>query len=95
MKRNNRNEILLSQINLLKEKPYSYFKELLEKNEVITKEVIGHNGIKYDLEVIAVWDDKNEEKIRIIVSVSDGMLSSIFPKSSGFLISPNVVIIEE
>jgi hypothetical protein len=51
-------------------------------------DVLAPSGVRYQLEVQGVWDDREGGNLRVIVSVDDGGLRAFAPLSADFIISP-------
>jgi hypothetical protein len=47
------------------------------------------DGGKYQIELQAFWDDQPDGNIRVLGSIDDGGMQSIFPLSSDFIVSPD------
>ena len=80
--------ILESQVRGLRSQTYEQLKQY--PDGAVALEVLGSSGAQYQVEIEAVWDNKPESDLRILVSIDDGTLwSSIFPLTDDFIISPN------
>jgi hypothetical protein len=78
-------EIAEERLAELRSMPYEELEAFIEP---IHKEVVGRSGDAYQLEIKAVWDDKQGGDLRVFVLIDDGGLRSFFPLSREFLISP-------
>lgn len=52
-------------------------------------EVIAPSGVRYQLEVIAVWDDRPGGDVRVIGSIDDGGLRAFVPLGDDFIMAPD------
>lgn len=52
-------------------------------------EVMTGKGIRYQLEIQAVWDDQANGNLRIIGAIDDGGLSAFLPLTEDFIIAPD------
>lgn len=46
-------------------------------------------GVRYQLEVIAVWDDRPGGNVRVIASIDDGGLRAFVPLGDDFIMAPD------
>ncbi len=88
MNKNEATDIILEQLKKFRSKSYEALLRMIEC-EPITYKILSSKGIKYQIEIQALWDDKANENIRVIGSIDDGGIRSIFPLSKDFLKSPN------
>ena len=52
--------------------------------------VEGHNGVEYQVEIEALWDDRNAQTLRIVVSVDDGRgWRALRPLADSFIVAPD------
>jgi hypothetical protein len=54
-----------------------------------TFEHIAPSGNRFQIEVMAVWDDRKGENLRVFVSVDDGGLSVFSPLTVDFIVAPD------
>ena len=54
-----------------------------------TAEVNGPDGMKYQIEVQAVWDSKKGGDIRVIAAVDGGEVSAFRPLTDDFIMAPD------
>ena len=54
-----------------------------------TKEAIGSDGKRYQLEAEVFWDDKKGGDIRIMVAADDGGWSAFKPLTHDFIMAPD------
>jgi uncharacterized protein VirK/YbjX len=88
-------EILKEHINRLRKLHYSELCKYLEADNIDTPEAVGKTGTKYQLEIQAVWDDKKEGHLRVMVCIDDGGWRAFFPMSDDFIIAPNGAFVDE
>jgi hypothetical protein len=60
-----------------------------------TAEVVGPSGVKYQLEIIGLWDDKPNGVLRIRGAIDDGGLRAYVPLVNDFLIAPDGSFVDE
>jgi hypothetical protein len=52
--------------------------------------VEGHNGVEYQVEIEALWDDRSAQTLRIVVSVDDGRgWRALCPLADSFIVAPD------
>lgn len=54
-----------------------------------TFEHVVPSGSRFQIEVMAAWDDKKGENLRVFVSVDDGGLSAFSPLTVDFILAPD------
>jgi hypothetical protein len=64
-------------------------------DEVETRETVGRSGVKYQLEVQAVWDNGKRGNLRVMVAVDDGGWRALAPQCSDFIVAPDGSFIGE
>jgi hypothetical protein len=94
--------ILAQQVARLRQQSYSQLRRYLSKErlrlgpfsfgggentEVV--EVAGKSGAEYQIEIEAVWDDKPDGNLRVIVGIDDGGLRAFSPLTESFIIAPD------
>jgi hypothetical protein len=57
--------------------------------EPTTKEVVGSNGTKYQVEVQVFWDSKPKGELRVLGAIDDGGWRALSPLSDDFILSPD------
>jgi hypothetical protein len=79
---------LLDQFLLkLQTRSYEELKGLLSNPQV--EEVESESGVRYQIEYEALWDREADAELRVIASIDDGgLISSFFPVTSDFIITP-------
>ena len=82
-------KILSEQIKKLRRRTYSELCSYVDSKNIETPELLGESGTKYQLEIQAVWDDKPNENLRILVSIDDGGWRAFSPMTEDFIISPD------
>ena len=54
------------------------------------EQVQGPNGVEYQVEIEALWDDRRAQTLRIVVSVDDGSGWRAFvPLTDSFIVAPD------
>ena len=94
--------ILAEQVARLRRQSYSELRRYISKERfrigpisfgggenVEALEVTGESGAEYQLEIGAVWDDRPDGDLRIIVSIDDGGLRAFAPLTESFIIAPD------
>ena len=72
----------------LREATYSQLVErLMDKREVVER--VGSSGTRYHIEKQAVWDDKPNGNLRVIVSIDDGGRRAHSPLGEDFIRAPD------
>jgi hypothetical protein len=67
---------------------------LIDKQESF--EVAAPSGNRYQLEVTAVWDDRERNNLRVFVAVDDGgFFSAISPLTVDFIVAPDGTFVGE
>ena len=79
--------VLESQITDLRGKSLSEL-ELLIGNQDVEK-VQGDSGSIYYVERDALWDDRKNRHLRVMVSVDDGGMRAFHPLSDDFIVGPD------
>ena len=80
--------VLAEVIARYRDRDYGALARLLGNPEIF--EAPGHSGKLYQIEAEALWDDKAEDNLRLIVSIDDGgLLSSFSPMSDDFVMAPD------
>ena len=82
-----------AELRRLLELPYSEISNLVGAPEM--KQVVGDDGISYQLEIEAIWDINGDEDIRVIVSVDDGGWRQLKPLTQDFVIRPDGSYVNE
>jgi hypothetical protein len=57
----------------------------------ITKEIVGPDGKRYQVEVCVFWDSKKGGSIRVIAAVDDGGLRALAPVSTSGIVHPELI----
>jgi hypothetical protein len=66
------------------------YRELRKFFDEEHNEVTGPSGSQYQIDTLAVWDNRPEGNLRLIVSIDDGRLpGAIVPITDGFIVSPD------
>lgn len=60
-----------------------------------TLEVDGFGDTKYQVEIHAVWDDREGGNLRIIGSIDDGRWRAFVPLTSSFIVRPDGTFVGE
>ncbi|MDH3475067.1 MAG: hypothetical protein OEM59_15405 [Rhodospirillales bacterium] len=80
--------VLAEVIARYRDRDYGALARLLGNPEIF--EAPGPSGKLYQIEAEALWDDKAEDNLRLIVSIDDGgLLSSFSPMSDDFVMAPD------
>ncbi|MGO8818383.1 MAG: hypothetical protein ACLQVG_27385 [Terriglobia bacterium] len=82
-----------AELRRLLDLPYSEILNLVGAPE--TKQVVGDDGIAYQLEIEAIWDINGDEDIRVIVSADDGGWRALKPLTQDFVIRPDGSYVDE
>ena len=87
-------EIIDKELSVFRSKSYFELKDIIGL-EPITKEITSGTGIKYQIEIMAHWDDKPDQDIRVHGCIDDMGWRAYFPLSSDFIMSPNGKFVDE
>ena len=49
----------------------------------------GASGTEYQVEIEAVWDDRPEHNLRVLLSIDDGGLRAFAPMMDDFIVAPD------
>ncbi|MCC6126951.1 MAG: hypothetical protein IT426_18480 [Pirellulales bacterium] len=72
-----------------RQKEFSYWEKLLAEQPIVIARD-GPSGVKYQIEIVIVWDNPQDRIIRVIISIDDGgFWSSFMPTTDSFVISPD------
>jgi hypothetical protein len=80
--------MLAQQLASLRQLSYQQLVErLLDREE--TLEVLGASGMRYQVELQGVWDDRPNGVLRILGSVDDGGWRAFAPLTEDLLVAPD------
>jgi hypothetical protein len=80
--------VLAQQINLYRRKRYGELLYLLETPDGLT--VIAPSGETYNIEIGAVWDDREQMNLRVMGSIDDGgWRALVVPLCDDFIMRPD------
>jgi hypothetical protein len=79
-------KLLKSELKNLKTRPYSFFAQSV--NKTTHREIVGPDGVRYQIEIEVFWDSLRGGDIRVMGSVDDGRLRSFVPLTEDFIITP-------
>lgn len=85
--------ILDDEKHQLRMRPFSELSRLVSAPKTV--EIRGDSGVLYQLETEAVWDDKTEGHLRVIVSIDDGGWRALSPMTDSFIVAPDGSFIGE
>lgn len=77
--------LLATKIHELRKFSYAQLAEFLDP---WTEEIIGPSGETYQLEVQAIWDDRAQKHLRLMVSIDDRGIKAFAPLTDDFIVSP-------
>ena len=66
---------------------YEALRGFLGNPVTLTEE--GASGTEYQVEIEAVWDDRPEHNLRILMSIDDGGLRAFVPMTDDFIVTPD------
>jgi hypothetical protein len=87
-------ELIEKELSAFRSKTYLELKEMIEA-QPFTKEITSETDTKYQIEIMAHWDDKPNEDIRVHGCIDDMGWRAFFPLSSDFIMSPDGEFIDE
>jgi hypothetical protein len=80
-------EIMDTQIHRLRTLPYA---ELIGYLEPVAHEVQAPSGRIFQIEILAVWDDRKRQHLRVLVQMDDGTGMRFKPfVSDDFIVAPD------
>jgi hypothetical protein len=77
--------LLAIELQKYRMKPYAELIRLIDEQDAF--EITTLSGTWYQIEIMAVWDGKKGEDIRIIANIDDGGHTVFHPMSSDFILS--------
>ncbi len=87
-------DVLSRRVEELRSQPYAALRDRwLHSGEGRT--VVADDGVEYQVETHAVWDDAKGGDLRVIVSVDGGGVSAFRPMLSGFVKAPDDTLVED
>ena len=95
--------IITEMIKSYRTKTYKELKGILESSIIVTEDISGKSGEKYQTEIQVFWDDKPNENIRVLITIDESPhkpLLGFIPiylsgPSEDFIKSPNNEFIDE
>ena len=81
-------QLIAKELNEYRAKSYEEFILLIDKASV-TYELKGANGVNYQIEIQAFWDNKKNGNVRVAGAIDDGGLRALAPFSDDFIKSPS------
>jgi hypothetical protein len=85
--------VLAKALSEYRTKTYSELLYLLESQD--TSEVTAESGTNYQLEIQAVWDDKENGNLRVMGSLDDGRWRVFTPLTDDFIMAPDGTFVGE
>ena len=77
-----------------RKKTYGELLEMIGKQPV-TGQMTSPDGVEYQFEIAAFWDNRPNGNIRVMGEVDDGGVRAFFPLCSDFIKAPNNTFIGE
>jgi len=77
--------VLAKEVDKYRPTPYSKLAGWTKSTPVDDYSVTGNSGTEYQIEVMAVWDDKKKEDVRLMLSIDGGPISAVKPISDSFI----------
>ena len=81
------NALLAAHLRGYRARPYSDLAALVSEPE--STEIAGPSGARYQVEVLAVWDERPHGNLRVIGAIDDGGLRAFVPLSADFIVAPD------
>jgi hypothetical protein len=81
-------EILARRVEELRQLPHETLRATW-LDEPDCEQVGSPSGREYQVEIEAVWDNKTDGNLRVIVSIDDGGLAALMPMTEGFVKAPD------
>jgi len=82
-----------AELRRLFELPYAELIKLIRTPEM--KQVVGEDGISYQIEIEAFWDINRNEDVRVMVAVDDGGWRALMPLTQNFVMRPDGSFVDE
>lgn len=79
------NRILEMHLERARNRTYEELRGLIGNPE--TDDVKGSDGTSYQVETDALWDDRAQGNLRVLISVDDGGLRAFAPVTADFILS--------
>ena len=86
-------KLLQQELSRLRSK--SYAELTAQVGEIIAYEAEAPSGIRYQIEMQFIWDDKQHGNIRVMGAIDDGGIRAFMPLPLSFIISPAGKFIDE
>jgi hypothetical protein len=80
--------LLAEQLAALQKRSYADLRDTL-LDKPATFEVVGASGIRYQLEMEAVWDSGKDGPLRVFAAIDDGGSRSFVPMTESLIVPPN------
>jgi hypothetical protein len=80
--------VIQNELDRYRSKSFTELRELLQRIDAYG--VTGTNGVEYEIEVHAIWDDKPDGNIRVFGEIADkSILRYMFPQCESFVVAPD------
>ncbi len=86
--------VLKSELEKYRTRSYKSLLQLLQTLDAY--EIDSPSGVKYQIEIQAMWDDQPNGDLRVLGGIDDGgLLSSFAPLTESFVLTPEGKFVEE
>lgn len=79
--------ILAKELEVYRRRSYNDLQYLLDRQD--TTEIKASSGVVYQLEFLAVWDDKEGGNLRVVGAIDDGGFRAFVPLTDSFILAPD------
>lgn len=87
-------QIIIRELEPFRKKTFSDLIKMVD-TEPSTGAVTNENGVHYQIEIQAFWDDKPNGNIRVLGSIDDGGIRAFFPLTESFIKTPSEEFVGE
>jgi hypothetical protein len=87
MNRQEAEALLRLKVEALREVSYAELVRLVGNQDV--EELEGSSGVRYFVEVEAIWDDRKRGHLRVGAAIDDGGMSAFVPLTDDFIVAPD------
>jgi hypothetical protein len=85
--------LLQEQLGTYRRLPYAALAARIGTEEHL--EVVGLSGVRYQIEILVLWDSVAGGNVRVNGAVDDGGLRAFLPLCAGFLMAPDGTCVGE
>lgn len=86
-------EILAEELEKWRSRSYADLVTTIGEQAI--KEVEGKSGVKYQIEIEVVWDDRHNGNLRVLGAIDDGGWRAFSPVTDDFILAPDGSFVDE